>query len=146
MVLLPYNFTQNWLLCSWYMLELFAGSWYHVTHLGHLSKTSPVLEKKHSKTLQLLDTLTRTKLPNKLLITVLSMLLGSYRQIKCNLSKHFNTAACSVIARHWRCMAVPLMAEWACEMNNINHVDHMNTWDEDKSEFYNCTLTAWSYF
>lgn len=100
----------------------------------HIWGTCPRIIPFWDKILQLYDRLMGTKYPNEPHITVLSMLPGSYKLVKKSLIRHFLTAACSVIARHWRQAHTLSLADWACEIDRTENLEHMIAWDKNKSE------------
>lgn len=78
-------------------------------------------------------------------ISILSLIPGSYKQIKKSLIRFFLSAACSVIAR-WRQPNPPTLPAWACEMNPIEYLKYMVAWHEDKYDFHKLIWTVWNHF
>lgn len=58
----------------------------------------------------------------------------------------FIKATHSVIARHWQQTEAPSMAEWACELDRIEFLEHMIACDEDKSDSNKHMWIVWSHF
>lgn len=67
----------------------------------------------------------------------LSMKPGPYKQIKKSLIRYYITEVCSVIARHWHQAEALSLAEWACELNQIDCEERMIAWDDNITKSYN---------
>ena len=56
-------------------------------------------------------------------ISLLSLMTKSIRNIKTDILHHMTTAARKVIAQKWRNTTSPSIAEWICEMNEIQYME-----------------------
>lgn len=72
------------------------------------------------------------------------LLPGSYKQIRkknCPFS-----AARSVVAKSLHQPVVPSLADWACDIDRIEHIERMVAWDGDKSKSHTIMWTVWLHF
>lgn len=116
------------------------------SNMLHIWGTCPHIIPFCDTILQLLTDLVSDTYLNLPKLTVLSLLPGSYKQIKKSLIRHFLTAAQSVIAR-CRHQTDPLtFGTWACEMIQIEYLENLIVWDDDQSDSHSLIWTVWNNF
>lgn len=114
--------------------------------MTHIWRTCPLITPFCNKILHLCYDLIGDKIVRSPLITLLSMMPGSYKQNLKSLLQHFLTSACTVIARASQKPQPLSFVDWACEMDSIGHLERLISWKTDKTVDYTLTWYVWNHF
>lgn len=96
--------------------------------------------------MQLYTIVTGEVISNTPQITLLSILPGSYKNIKKGLLRHWVIAARLVILRHWRSTQSPSVNEWVVEMDHTEKMETLLAYELDILEKCRQIWVPWRAF
>lgn len=112
--------------------------------MSHIWYYCPKILPFWQKIFEIYRAMTGNEIYPDILITVLSMIPGSIKNIKRDSLKYFLTAARTCIARKWKSSITPSMMEWECEMAEMRALEERKVIEEGSNKQIKQIQATWA--